>query len=199
MALPAVKLEQRYTYADYLKWDDGERWEIIYGRPYLMAPAPTLGHQGASGELHLQLGNFLKGKKCRVFYAPFDVRLFPKCDDSDDTIVQPDIVVVCDRSKLGRRGCVGAPDMVIEILSPSNARHDILLKFHLYQKAGVREYWIVDPEMKIVSAHILKDGEYVVTTYGNEDSAPVHVLEGLSIDLSEVFIDEEEQSLEFRV
>ena len=192
MALPAIKLEERHTYADYLRWDDGERREIIYGRPYLMAPAPTLDHQLTSGKLHLQFGSFLKGKKRKVFYAPFDVRLFPKDDDSDDTIVQPDIVVICDRSKLDRTGCAGAPDTAIEILSPSTARHDMLVKFHLYRKAGIREYWIVDPERKTVSAHILKDGEYVVTTYGNEDSAPVHVLEGLSIDLSEVFADEDE-------
>ena len=143
MAQPLRKEEARYTYADYMAWEDGERWEIIEGVPYLMSPAPTWVHQGISGELFLQIATFLKGKPCKVYAAPFDVRLFPADDDSDDTVVQPDIVVVCDRSKLDRSGCRGAPDMLVEILSPSTARHDQLVKLQLYKKAGVREYWIV--------------------------------------------------------
>ena len=123
MSQPAPRQEERYTYADYLKWDDGERWEIIYGKPYLMAPAPSTDHQGISRDITLQIGSFLKGKQCKVFYAPFDVRLFPRDDDTDDTIVQPDIVVVCDRSKFMRTGYSGAPDMVIEILSPRSLGH----------------------------------------------------------------------------
>jgi len=187
MSQPAPRLEERFTYADYKKWDNEQRWEIIYGKPYLIAPAPTWEHQKISGQLHMQLGSYLKGKQCQVFYAPFDVRLFAKADETDDTIVQPDIVVVCDSTKLMRTGYAGAPDLIIEILSPGNTRHDTLIKFNLYLKAGVREYWIVDPEQKTVSVHILKNNEYTTRIYGNEDSAPVHTLEGLTIDLSEVF------------
>ena len=187
MALALRKEEPRYTYADYLTWDDDERWQIIEGVPYLMSPAPTWGHQGINMEISRQIATFLKGKPCKVFVAPFDVRLFPKADNSDDTIVQPDIVVVCDHSKLEKTGCTGAPDMVIEVLSPSTALLDKHKKLQLYRKAGVREYWIVDLDTKTVSVHILKEGEYVISTYGETDTAPVHVLDGLSIDLPEVF------------
>ena len=189
MAQTLRKEFARYTYADYLKWEDGERWEIIEGIPYLMSPAPTRDHQGISMELSRQIATFLKGKPCKVFAAPFDVRLFPMDDDSDDTVVQPDIVVICDGAKLNKSGCAGAPDMVIEVLSPSTARHDKFIKLQLYQKAGVREYWIVDTETKTVSVHILKNGEYVIKAYGDTDSAPVCVLEGLDISLADVFED----------
>ena len=187
MTLPLKIMNQRYTFAEYMTWDDGERWEIIEGTPYLMSPVPTWVHQGISGEIFLQLAVFLKGKQCKVFHAPFDVRLFPEDDNSDDTVVQPDLVVICDRSKYMRTGCAGPPDMVVEILSPGTARHDRFVKLHLYKKAGVREYWIVDPETKVLSTFILKDGEYVAGVYGADDAAPVHILEGLSIDLAEVF------------
>ena len=189
MAQPLRKEETRYTYSDYMAWEDGERWEIIEGVPYLMSPGPTWVHQGVSGELFLQIANFLKGKPCKVFSAPFDVRLFPVDDDSDDTVVQPDIVVICDRSILDRTGCRGVPDMLVEILSPSTAKHDQLVKLQLYKKAGVREYWIVDPVTKIVSVHTLKNGEYLINVYGDADSVPVRVLEGLSIELTDVFED----------
>ena len=191
IALPLRKEEARYTYADYLTWDDDERWEIIEGVPYLMSPAPSTDHQGVCGELFRQIANFLLGKPCRVFIAPFDVRLFPKDDESDDTVVQPDIVVVFDRSKLSRRGCAGASDMLIEILSPTSIRRDMFEKLQLYKKAGVREYWTVNPEAKTVWVMILKDGEYAVTAYGDDGSVPVHVLEGLNVDLAEVFADVE--------
>ena len=193
MPLSLQKENVRYTFADYLTWDDSERWEIIEGTPYLMS-APDWLHQGISRELVLQFAVFLKGKPCKVFHAPYDVRLFPKEDDSDDTVLQPDLVVICDRTKYMRTGCAGAPDLVVEILSPSTARNDRLVKLQLYQKAGVREYWIVDPETKTVSAHLLKNGEYVTYAYGDSDAAPVHILEGLSVDLREVFAEADEFS-----
>jgi Uma2 family endonuclease len=183
--MPLPKEIQRYTYSDYYLWDDDERWELIDGEAYAMAPAPNMGHQGISGEIHRQIANFLRGKTCRVFHAPFDVRL--NADTYDDTVVQPDLVIVCDRSKLDIRGCKGVPDMVIEILSPSSARHDRVLKFHTYQRAGVREYWLVDPESRTVSVHILENGKYVTTAYTDDDTAPVHVLEGCEITLRDVF------------
>ena len=185
MALPEEKECQHYTYADYCQWDDGERWELIDGVSYLMSPAPLRTHQGISMELSRQLATFLKGKLCEVYAAPFDVRL--NADTDDDTVVQPDLLIVCDRSKLDDKCCVGAPDMVIEILSPSSGRYDKLVKFQTYQNAGVREYWIVDPDTRTVQACILENGKYVLTMYGDADIAPVHILEGCTINLRDVF------------
>jgi len=176
----------RYTYDDYYSWDDGQRWELIDGAAYLMSPAPSWNHQGVLVELIKKISLFLEGRPCKVYPAPFDVRL--NADAGDNTVVQPDIVVICDLSRLDERGGYrGAPEMVVEILSPSSARRDKLVKFNQYQKAGVREYWIVDPDTKTVSAHILENGKYIISAFGDEDIVPVHVLEGCEIDLSEVF------------
>ena len=183
--MPLPKEEQRFTYADYCAWDDGERWELIDGVSYLMSPAPLRVHQEISIKLSWKLQSFLNGKPCKLFAAPFDVRL--NADTFDDTVVQPDLLVVCDRSKLDDRGCVGAPDMVIEILSRTTERYDRLVKFQLYQKAGIREYWIVDPDIRAVQVNILENGKYVTTMYGDADTAPVHVLPGCEINLREVF------------
>ena len=183
-ALPEYK---RYTYADYCIWDDDERWELLDGIPYALS-APNRRHQEIRGSLYYQFHDFLRGKTCKVYAAPFDVRL--NADTYDDTVVQPDIVVVCDKSKLDDKGCVGAPDLVIEILSPSTALHDRVHKFKRYLQAGIREYWIVDREIKMVSVHVLRNGEYTTSAYISDDSIPVHVLEGCMIDLSEIFTDE---------
>ena len=185
MALP--KKEERFTYTDYCTWDDGERWELIDGVAYAMSPAPSWRHQSCSIALSAKIFNFLEGKPCEVFHAPFDVRL--NADTYDDIVVQPDIVVICDESKISGTGCVGAPDMVIEILSPSTAAHDRFLKFKIYLQAGVREYWIVDPDTKTLAVHILKNDEYTIRVFGEKDRAPVHVLEGLTIELKEIFAD----------
>ena len=145
MALPAEKA--RYTFADVLTWDENERAEIIDGEVFMMAPPPSRVHQEISFEICRQLGNYLEGKRCKAYPAPFAVRLFEKDGDNPedvDTMVEPDISIVCDRNKLDKHGCKGAPDMVVEILSPSTQRHDRLVKLGLYQRAGVREYWIVN-------------------------------------------------------
>ena len=184
--MEALREEKLYTYADYCAWDDDARYELIDGIAYAMAPGPSLGHQSIIGKIHLQIGQFLRGKPCKVFLSPFDVRLNGDGDD-DDTVVQPDIVVVCDSSKLDKKGCNGAPDLAVEVLSPSSTKHDRVLKFHAYQRAGVREYWIVDPDSKTVSVHILEDGRYVSSAYADTDTAPVHVLDGCTINLTEVF------------
>jgi Uma2 family endonuclease len=183
MTLPGKK-NQHYTYADYLTWDDDERWELIDGVPYAMAGAST-AHQRILTELTRQFANFLKGKPCEAFAAPFDVRL--NADTNDDTVVQPDLLVICDKSKLDDRGCKGAPDLVIEVLSPSTASHDRFLKFNKYQRAGVREYWIVDPDSRTVQAHVLENGRYFTTVYFEADTAPVHILDGCTISLPDVF------------
>ncbi len=189
MALPAEK--ERYTFADVLTWPDDERAELIDGEVVLMAPAPSREHQEISGEVFRQLANYLEGKKCKVYHAPFDVRLFEKDGDTPedvDTVVEPDITIVCDHSKLDDRGCKGAPDMVVEILSPSTQRHDRLVKLGLYQRAGVREYWIVDPDSSTVQVFLQRDGSLQLhEVYDRQGVAKVNVLDGCFIELSKVF------------
>ncbi len=186
--------DKRYTYEDYSKWDDSERWELIDGVPYAMAPAPSQFHQEASVEMLTQIHAYLKGKACKVFHAPFDVRL--NAEDGDDTIVQPDLLIVCDQSKLDGKCCKGAPDMAVEILSPSTSSYDKLQKFNAYLRAGVREYWIVDPIDRTINVYLLRDGEYYARVYGETDDVPVSVLSGLSINAGDVFPGEEEPKME---
>ena len=186
--MEALRKESRYTYADYSKWDDDARYELIDGVSYLMSPAPSRTHQELLTNIFGQLYNFLKDKPCKVYPAPFDVRLNAAGDD-DDTVVQPDIVVICDKSKLDDKGCNGAPDMVIEILSPSSAARDRVLKFNRYLQAGVREYWIVEPAGRTVIIHRLESGKYVTNAYSETDAAPVSILEGCVINLADVFAD----------
>ncbi|WP_026611805.1 Uma2 family endonuclease [Methylocaldum szegediense] len=183
MGLP-FRDSERHTYADYLSWPEDVRYELIDGRAYLMAPAPSLEHQDVAGEIYFQLRRALEGKPCRPFIAPVDVRL-PKVNESDehvDTVVQPDVLVVCDESKLDRRGVRGAPDFVVEVLSSSTASHDHVLKRRVYERAGVREYWLVHPIDRMVTIYRLLDGEY-----GKPDvqelsgETAVGVLEGVSV------------------
>lgn len=190
MALPAE--QPRYTFADYLEWDENERIELIDGDPVMLA-TPSRIHQKISGELFGQLWSYLSGKKCEVYAAPFTVRLFEQDSDAPedvDTVIEPDISVVCDPSKLDKRGCKGAPDMVIEILSPSSRRYDRLIKLAQYQRAGVREYWIVNPDEKTVQV-LLLDGKHLLPheEYGQTDTARVNVLDNCFIDLSKVFLE----------
>ncbi|MDR1250240.1 MAG: Uma2 family endonuclease [Treponema sp.] len=184
--MPLLKEKEYYTYADYLEWDEDERYELIDGKAYMMT-TPSRLHQQISGELSGALWAFLKGKPCKVYAAPFSVRLHPAENLSDDTVVEPDLVVVCDSSKLDRRGCNGAPDLVVEILSPSTSRHDRIVKFQKYREEGVREYWIADPEEKSLVVYALKNGEYVASTYEDTDTVQVAVLPGCAIDLKNVF------------
>jgi len=174
----------RYTYADYLTWDDDIRFELIDGVAYMMA-APNVWHQKISRELSFQFTGFLKGKSCEVFAAPISVRL--NADTLDDTVVEPDLIVVCDDTKIIKACIKGAPDLVVEILSPSTAQYDKTTKFYSYLRAGVRELWNVDPEAKTLAVNILSDGNYITHSYTSDDTVPVSVLEGLSINLSEVF------------
>lgn len=189
MALPAKK--EYYTFSDVLTWTGHDRIEIINGEAVMMAP-PTVQHQRISREIFRQLANYLEGKKCEVFSAPFGVRLFEKEGDSPDevdTMVEPDISVICDKNKLDKYGCKGAPDLVIEILSPSTLRHDRLVKLGLYQQAGVQEYWIVDPKNKTIQVFLQdKSGSFKIQEdYGQNDVAKVNVLEGCFVELCKVF------------
>jgi Uma2 family endonuclease len=163
MGLPRRDIEY-HTYADYCSWPDDVRYELIDGVAYAMGPAPVRRHQGILLELARQVANTLEGSPCRPYIAPFDVRL-PKAEESDnevDTVVQPDLVVICDRAKLDDKGCRGAPDWVVEVLSPSTAGHDQILKRALYQRVGVREYWLVHPVDRIVTIYTLNSGSYGV-------------------------------------
>ena len=189
--MPLPSKQERFTFADVLIWDENERIELIHGEAFMMAP-PSRIHQEISGEIFRQLANYLEGKRCKVYSAPFGVRLFERDGDSPgdvDTVVEPDISVVCDRSKLDDHGCKGAPDMLIEILSPSTLRHDQLVKLNLYQQAGVREYWIVDPMSKSVQVFLLDSEGFlrIHEVYGQTDVAKVNVLDGCFLELSKVF------------
>jgi Uma2 family endonuclease len=191
--MPLRFKKDRYTFADYLAWGDVDFWaEIIYGEIY-MINTPVTAHQRICFELSRQIGNFLKGKPdiAEAFFAPYAVRLFPKSDNSDDIVLQPDIVVVCDPAKVGDYSCNGAPDLAVEILSPSTASHDRIFKRHQYLKAGVREYWIIDPVYKMIEVNILDatlgNNQYIATTYDHTETLPVSVLPGCEIDLSAVF------------
>ena len=151
-----------------------------------MMSAPSVMHQSISMEFSRQLAAFLVGKPCKVFASPFDVCLSAMGDD-DDTVVQPDIVVVCDGSKLDSKRCNGAPDMIIEIISPSTSRHDRIVKLNRYLQAGVREYWIADPDDKAVTVHTLDNGRYIISAYEGTETVSVEVLDGCKITLTDVF------------
>jgi Uma2 family endonuclease len=175
---------EHHTYGDYLGWPDDVRYELIDGVAYLMAPAPTLAHQDVVGEVYRQLANALTDRPCRVYVAPVDVRL-PKANEADtdiDTVVQPDVLVLCDPTKADRRGLRGAPDLVVEVLSPGTASHDHVRKRRVYERAGVREYWLVHPIDRMVTIYRLEDGQF-----GRPDVAylagetPVGVLPGVAI------------------
>jgi Uma2 family endonuclease len=183
--------EAFFSYRDYQTWDKGERWEIIRGEASLMTPAPPRRHQEISVELARQFSNFLLEKTCRLYTAPFDVRLGYELERDEDiqTVVQPDISVVCDRARLDEKGCLGAPDLIVEILSPGTSRRDWKEKFSLYEEFGVREYWIVDPPGQTVVVFSLgADGRYGrPTVYTEDDKISVSLLEGLVIELGSVF------------
>ena len=180
-----------YTYGEYYNWPEGERWELIEGIPYNMTPAPSIEHQRISGEFFRQISNFLFDKDCEVFSAPFDVRL-PEGDEGDDeiiTVVQPDISVICNPERLDNRGCRGAPDFIIEILSPATAGKDQIQKVALYEKHGVKEYWLVHPGDRLVTVRLLdNEGRYGIPKIQEAKGlAAVHTLPGLEIDLDAVF------------
>jgi len=178
--------KRRYTYADYLEWEGPDRFELINGEVFQMA-SPSVAHQVLQVELVTAFNIWLRGKPCRVLAAPLDVRLFPKEDKSDNTVVQPDLLVVCDENKLDKGSVNGPPDLIIEIASPSNAHTELFRKFYYYLEAGVREYWVVDPEIKKVTVHIYENGRYISSGYGNNDRIPVTVLAGLEVSLEELW------------
>ncbi len=190
-----LDFSKKYTYADYLTWEFDEAVELIRGKVFRMAPAPSTSHQDVSRNFLLQVGQYLAGKSCKVYHAPFDVRLPlpPKRQKNEkvDTVVQPDLSVICDLSKLDAKGCQGAPDWIIEILSKGTAGKDLHEKFDIYQYAGVREYWIVHPVEGTVLAYELNEqGQYQLlrqTPFVDGEKVPVGIFPGFAIDLDLVF------------
>ncbi len=193
MSTPMQDPERKYTYQDYLNWPDAERWELIDGVPHAMSPAPSRKHQIVSRELLTEFSIYLRDKSCEVYAAPFDVRLFVenKTDATIENVVQPDMTIVCNPEKLDERGCKGTPDLIVEILSPATAKYDKWLKYKLYERAGVREYWIVDPANETLDVFILNDnGKYELAgSFGKEDEVKVGIFEELTINLDIIFRD----------
>ncbi|MCL1994209.1 MAG: Uma2 family endonuclease [Spirochaetes bacterium] len=173
------RIADGFTYKDYLEWDEGNRWELIDGFPFMMG-APTRTHQWLLGELFLQLRLFLEGKQCEPYMAPFEARLFPKEDMTDKDVVQPDLMVICDQSKVFEEGVKGAPDFVIEIVSKWSRTRDLVEKRRLYEQAEVKEYWAVDLEGNRLHKYLLKGGvfEESVKDFANGTLEAVSVLEG---------------------
>jgi Uma2 family endonuclease len=188
---PILKIGDKdppYTYADWLEWPLPEEgtMELISGLLVSMA-MPTSVHGGIEGDIYGQIWSYLRGKKGRVFSSGFAVRLFPDGEKHKDRFtVAPDIVVVLDTTKITLEGCQGAPDFIVEILSPSNKKDDLITKLDLYREAGVREYWIVDPDLHTIQVNLLKDGEYVLKMYAG-GTVPVTILPGLEVDFGAVF------------
>ena len=208
MGEAAKTLKERYTYGDYRTWDDGLRWELIDGEAFCMSPGPGTAHQTLSAKLVIKLGSYFEGKGCRVYSAPFDVMLpspsyapaprgqartgedeSPKSEDEIDTVVQPDIMVLCDMSKLRRNGIKGAPDVIFEILSPSTAQRDLADKLYLYERVGVKEYMIVDPDNAIITAYRRGGGEFFSqrTAYRATDVLEFETFPDLKIPLDTIF------------
>jgi Uma2 family endonuclease len=190
-----LDLKKRYTYADYLTWMDDVRRELFDGFIKLMTPAPSSRHQEISTNLSSICWNFLRNKPCKIYHAPSDVRFTQNKNSQADrqvyTVVQPDLYIVCDLSKIDARGCLGAPDMIVEIVSPQNSQRDTKDKFEIYQSHGVREYWIVTPNDETVTVFVLDEsGKYQFKgLYAGDDKIPVNIFNGdLKIDLTEVFL-----------
>jgi len=187
-----LDFDKTYSYAEYLTWKFQERLELIKGKIFKMSPAPSRIHQNASVNLTGILWNEFKNHQCKLFSAPFDVRLLDKKKSTKDkdifTVVQPDLCVICDENKLDARGAFGAPDLVIEILSPGNSNKEMKYKFDLYQEAGVLEYWIVNPQDKTFLIYILKENQFIgMHPLIEEDKINSPLFPNLDFILEEIF------------
>jgi Uma2 family endonuclease len=187
MAIP--KEYERYTWRDYQSWSDDERWELFNGMAWAMSPAPNRSHQKLLIELGRQFANFLLGAECQVFVAPFDVKLSEESADEDDpTVFQPDLVLCCDPSKLKDWGMQGAPDLVVEILSPKTGVRDRKVKFDLYERYRVGEYWILDPDGQVLEIYRHNGSRYErVGAFSGEDTVPVSMLPGFTVEMALLF------------
>lgn len=186
----ALDYGKSYTYADYLTWHFKARMEILKGRLFKMSPAPSKAHQIVSREIGGIFYNFFKQRSCHMFVAPFDVRLITRGKNNHeiDTVFQPDLCVICDEKKLDNNGCLGAPDLIVEILSPGNSKKEIKYKFDIYEESGVREYWIVDYSEFMVLQYVLQNGKFVGSKpLSTEDKCQSHIFPELIFDISEIF------------
>ncbi|MCB9202969.1 MAG: Uma2 family endonuclease [Flavobacteriales bacterium] len=189
----ALDFNKIYSYADYINWKFKERLELIKGRIFKMSPAPSRVHQEVSSTLHGFLWSYFKDNSCKLYSAPFDVRLYDakkssKSDKDIFTVVQPDLCVICDKSKLDSRGAIGAPDLIIEILSPGNTEKEMKYKYELYEEVGVKEYWIVEPNGKTVFRYVLQEGIYIgLAPLIKTDILTTKLFTDLKINLEEVF------------
>jgi Uma2 family endonuclease len=196
-SLSQLDFNKKYNYSDYLLWQFKERVELLKGRLFPMA-APNVVHQHISRKMLVKLDAFLDDSHCALFHAPFDVRLpLPNhrvTKDKIDTVIQPDLCVICDKSKLDKQGCVGAPDLVVEILSPGNSKREMKDKFTLYEEAGVLEYWVIDPVHKFAFVYTMdkNTGKYThkLPVLTDADVLESTVLEGLQISLNTIFPEE---------
>lgn len=184
-----LDLNKTYSYADYLLWRFKERVELFKGKILEMSPAPNRRHQDVSINLTLGIGNIFKGQKCKLYTAPFDVRIPKQGIEDEDifSVVQPDLCVICDPNKLDERGCIGAPDLVVEILSPSNSKKEMKEKFQLYEESGVREYWIIDPNQESVLINVLENGKYHTQNPIVDDEVSSIIFPNLKIHTDEIF------------
>lgn len=187
-SLSQLDLNQEYSYADYLKWQLQEKVELIRGKILAMSPAPTRLHQDIAVKMTIKWGNFLEKCPCKVYTAPFDVRLPIASKGKADTVVQPDLCVVCDLSKLDDAGCNGTPELIIEILSKGNSKREMDTKFNLYQEAGVQEYWIIDPLRQMVLLYVMNDGKLVTgRPLLEDDTVTSHLFPDFSVSVAELF------------
>ncbi|MEX2565904.1 MAG: Uma2 family endonuclease [Cyclobacteriaceae bacterium] len=183
---------QNHTYADYLKWDLDERVELIKGRIFKMSPGPNRLHQKVSGYLFNSFFNYLKNNSCDIYAAPFDVRLPAHSKKNEDiyTVVQPDICVICDPHKLDEAGCIGAPDLIVEILSPGNNKKELQNKYDVYEESGVKEYWIIHPSEQTVLIYSLINGKFFPSRlFSSGDVVESAVIHGYQLDLELFFKD----------
>ncbi len=190
MTLLDLDINKTYTYADYFKWKFEERVELIRGRIFKMSPAPNRRHQQLTGDIFFEIRRFLAGQNCEVYVAPFDVRLPRKSKDDNDiiTVLQPDVCVICDPAKLDDKGCIGAPDIVVEILSPGNNTKELKNKYEVYEEAGVKEYWIVSPQDETFVLYTLADGRYMASRIMVAgDIVKSSVLNGFVLNLEQLF------------
>ena len=179
-----------YSYADYLTWRLEDMVELIKGKVFLTSPAPAERHQKISVRLTIEIGLQLKGQLYNLYAAPFDVRLIKTSSKDADiyTVVQPDLCVICDESKIDEKGCIGAPDWIIEILSPASSKKDLNEKYNLYEENGVREYWVVFPDSNVINQYVLLNGKYdFINTFGRYDVLTPANFPNLKVELKEIF------------
>ena len=191
-----LDLNKTYSYADYLTWQFEQYVELIKGKIWKMSPAPRTKHQRVSLNLSGLFYNYLRATACKAFAAPFDVRLYDKkksekVNQDIFTVVQPDLCIICDKTKIDELGCLGAPDLIVEILSPGNSRKEMRVKYELYEESGVREYWVADPERQTVHVFGLNENEVFESKkiFVSDDVMHSFIFPDLLIDLNEIFQD----------